>query len=63
MKVKALCTIKDANGWHVPGEIFETEEDLGNLVEAVTEAAEKTAESAETEEAPKPKTRRKKTAE
>lgn len=64
MKVKALCTIKDGTGWHMAGEVFETDEDLGNLVEVVEKApvAEPTEapEVAEIAEKPKPKTSRKK---
>ena len=62
MKVKALCTIKDENGWHNAGEVFETETDLGNLAEILDkpEKAEK-AEEPQEEQAPKAKaTRRKK---
>ena len=38
MKVKAKWNVKDAMGWHPGGEIFETNEDLGDAVE-VLEAA------------------------
>lgn len=60
MRAKALCTIKDGNGWHMPGEIFETDADLGNLVEPV-ETVEAKAPVDEAEETPKAKNRRKKT--
>lgn len=39
MKVRARNNVKDLNGWHMTGEVFETEEDLGNSVE-VLEAPE-----------------------
>lgn len=35
MLVKALSNVKDCNGWHVTGEVFETEEDLGDAVETL----------------------------
>ena len=40
MKVRAKWSIKDGTGWHNPGEVFETESDLGDAVE-VLEAAKK----------------------
>jgi len=33
MKVKAKWNVKDGNGWHSAGEVFETESDLGDAVE------------------------------
>ena len=50
MLVKALCTIHDSNGWHNAGEVFETEADLGDAVEAAKEEAE--APAAEPEKEP-----------
>lgn len=35
MKVRARNNVKDLNGWHMTGEVFETEEDLGNSVEVL----------------------------
>ena len=70
MKVKALCTIKDGVCTYNAGDVFETEADLGNLVEVVEaepvkKEAEvpKEAEATETTEAPKPKSRKKKLSE
>ena len=64
MKVKALCTIKDGVCTYNAGDVFETEADLGNLVEVVEAQEEAVAEKAEEpEEAPKPKSRRKKVSE
>ena len=33
MKVKAKWNVKDGNGWHSAGEVFETESNLGDAVE------------------------------
>lgn len=33
MLVKAKWNVKDASGWHSQGDVFRTEEDLGNAVE------------------------------
>lgn len=72
MLVKALCTIHDGNGWHNAGEIFETEDDLGDAVEAVkdetvepeTEPEPEDEPEKEPEKEPRPKsTRRKKVSE
>ena len=35
MLVKAKWNIKDASGWHTAGEIFQTNDDLGNAVEVL----------------------------
>ena len=56
MKVKALCMIKDENGTHEAGEIFETDANLGNLVEVLEDQPEPEAEPE------KPKTTRRKKA-
>ena len=68
MLVKALCTIKDGTGTHSAGEIFETDEELGNLVTILEKKEEKPEASVETpqpvpEESPKPRSSRKKKAE
>ena len=54
MKVKAKWSVKDATGWHDPGEVFETESDLGDAVEVLEEtkkarAAKKPEAEPETE--------------
>jgi hypothetical protein len=33
MLVKAKWNVKDASGWHGAGDVFETEDNLGNAVE------------------------------
>lgn len=38
MLVKAKCNVKDSSGWHVAGDIFETEADFGDNVEVLLEA-------------------------
>ena len=73
MKVRARNNVKDLNGWHMTGEGFETEEDLGNSVEVleapkqlviagVEPETETMAEEPKAEEpkAEKPKTARRK---
>lgn len=35
MKVKAKWSVKDANGWHDAGEVFETSSNLGDAVEVL----------------------------
>lgn len=40
MKVRARWNVKDGNGWHSVGEVFETESNLGDAVE-VLEAPKK----------------------
>ena len=73
MKVRARNNVKDLNGWHMTGEVFETEEDLGNSVEVleapkqlviagVEPETETRAEEPKAEEpkAEKPKTARRK---
>ena len=35
MKVKAKRNVQDASGWHRPGDIFWTEENLGSAVEVL----------------------------
>lgn len=69
MLVKAKWNVKDAAGWHSTGEVFHTEEDLGEAVE-VLDAPKEAPSKAEPEKTPegtaeaKPKaSRRKKTAE
>ena len=36
MLVKAKWNVKDANGWHDAGEVFNTENDLGEAVEVLS---------------------------
>ena len=40
MLVKAKWNVKDSSGWHSAGDVFETEQDLGDAVE-VLEAPKK----------------------
>ena len=40
MKVRAKWHVKDANGWHKPGEVFETNDDLGDAVDVLNEEPE-----------------------
>ena len=71
MLVKAKWNVKDANGWHDAGEVFNTNDDLGDAVERLeakkaVKAPEKEPEQqAEAESEPKPRStsRRKKAAE
>lgn len=35
MRVKAKWNVKGSDGWHMTGEIFETEEDYGDAVEVL----------------------------
>ena len=35
MLVKAKWNVKDASGWHSAGEVFQTENDLGDAVEVL----------------------------
>lgn len=44
MKVRAKWSIKDGTGWHNPGEVFETESDLGDAVEVLSAAKKPKAE-------------------
>lgn len=63
MKVKALCTIHCGDAWHNAGDIFETEENLGDLVEVIHEEIHEAAHEPEpVEETPKAKTTRRKKA-
>ena len=39
MLVKAKWNVKDANGWHDAGAVFETDADLGNAVEVLEQPA------------------------
>jgi len=52
MKVKARRNVRDANGWHVKGEVFETEQNLGDAVEVLS--ATKTAAKQEKPKAKEP---------
>ena len=65
MLVKAKWNVKDSRGWHSAGEVFETEQDLGDAVEVlvapkhaepVKAIPEKEPEAAAAEEPAKPKT-------
>ncbi len=53
MKVKAKWNVKDGNGWHSAGEVFETESDLGDAV-VVLDAPKKPAPVKEPEPKPEP---------
>ena len=75
MLVKAKWNVKDASGWHSAGEVFQTENDLGDAVEIldapkvksadVVKAVEEQDPAKEEVKAEKPKaaTRRKKISE
>ena len=65
--VKALRNVRDANGWHLTGSVFETKEDLGDAVQVLSvpkkaepkpepEPVQDTAEAAPETEPEKPKT-------
>lgn len=43
MLVKAKWSVKDSSGWHNPGDVFLTEDNLGDSVEII-ETAKKTEE-------------------
>ena len=74
MLVKAKWNVKDSGGWHKAGDVFNTEADLGDAVEALEtvpkpaakpetepEGVQETAPKAETEAArTKPKAQRRK---
>ena len=64
MLVKAKWNVKDNGGWHAAGEVFQTEENLGEAVE-ILEKPSRAAVEAVPEEKPvqvpeKPKTTRRK---
>ena len=54
MKVKAKWSVKDGNGWHNAGEVFETESDLGDAVEVLEAKKPKAAKKADPEPEPEP---------
>lgn len=63
MLVKAKWNVKDANGWHNGGDVFQTEDDLGNAVEVLdvpkatvkaSKIAEAVAEAEKTEPVKEP---------
>ena len=74
MLVKAKWSVKDSSGWHNAGELFNTDEDLGDAVEAIEapvkaerkkpepEEAEKSAEKKPDKPAEAPRTTRRKNA-
>lgn len=47
MLVKAKWNVKDGNGWHKAGDVFETKEDLGEAVEIISAPAKPAAKPAE----------------
>ena len=57
--VKARWNVKDSGGWHNAGEVFETEQDLGDAVEILDEPKAavpvKESEPAVAEEPARPK--------
>lgn len=57
MLVKAKWSVKDGNGWHSAGEVFEATGDLGDAVEVLEKP--KKAEPEPVTEKPKTATRRK----
>lgn len=46
MLVKAKWSVKDATGWHDAGEVFLTEQDLGDAVEVLDAPKKAAAEKA-----------------
>ena len=75
MLVKAKWHIKDKTGWHATGEVFQTDDDLGNAVEVISgpekkepkasvpEVKSPEPEAAQEAEKPKTTSRRKKVSE
>lgn len=49
MLVKAKWNVKDASGWHDAGEVFQTEQDLGDAVEVLDTPKKREAEKAPVE--------------
>ena len=45
MKVRARFNVKDAAGWHRPGDVFETDTDLGSAVDVLERAEQITMET------------------
>lgn len=41
MLVKAKWNVKDTSGWHISGDVFQTEDDLGDAVECLEKPAVK----------------------
>lgn len=58
MLVKAKGNVKDANGWHKAGEVFDTQSDLGDAVEVL----DKPKKQPEPKQEPKPETAARETA-
>ena len=52
MLVKAKWNVKDANGWHPTGAVFETEQDLGDAVEVLEAPKKAEPKKAEPEKEP-----------
>lgn len=72
MKVRAKHNVRDASGWHLTGQVFETDADLGDAVEVLEApkqeepvqdepAAEEPAQEESVQEVPKARGRRKAT--
>lgn len=75
MKVRARQNVRDASGWHLTGQVFETDADLGEAVEVLDTQKAEEPEAVQVEpvreepvakepvqEAPKTRSRRKSTA-
>ena len=63
MLVKAKWNVKDSNGWHEPGEVFQTEDDLHDnviVLEAAKQPEPEPEPAAEPAKAEAPKTARRK---
>lgn len=52
MLVKAKWNVKDSNGWHRAGEVFKTEQDLGDAVEVLEARKKAEPKNAEPEKEP-----------
>ena len=59
MKVRAKHNVRDINGWHLTGQVFDTDEDLGDAVEVLdapkaAPAVKQEAPKEEPEKVPEP---------
>jgi len=57
MLVKAKMNVRDANGWHMAGDVFHTDADFGDAVEVLDAPEPVKAEQAAEEPAEQPKPR------
>lgn len=61
MLVKAKWNVKDAAGWHEAGEVFRTENDLGDAVEVLDAPKKKPAEKQAPVKEPEPEVKTRET--